>query len=212
MAATALCPKCRTANQVIGEMVDGEVWVDLRGTSKDKIDGTYWLHKENPGVERLALLKCGRCSLNYVAYWDFHDQHGETLWPLLVPSVPDAVPDRVAEAFRDALIAQAAGSKIGALMAGRATLERMLRDKGASGYKEMVEKGIITHALYGVADQLRLWASVAGHTSIPLENFSPEEVQLVLDYLRTVLEAAYSHQAAADRFVAKTKALKAQGK
>ena len=95
-------------------------------------------------------------------------------------------------------------------MAARTALIRFLRDKNASSFKELVEKQIITPAIYGGVDQLRLWAAVAGHDDIDVEAFDAQEVEDILDYLATALEAAYTHQARVDKFAGRTKQLHSQ--
>ena len=95
-------------------------------------------------------------------------------------------------------------------MAARTALIRFLRDKQATSFKELVEKRIITSAIYGGVDQLRLWAAVVGHDDIDIDTFDNQEVADILDYLATALEAAYTHQARVDRFIERTMALKDQ--
>ena len=93
-------------------------------------------------------------------------------------------------------------------MAARTTLIRFLRDKQAENFKELVDKQVITPAIYGGVDQLRLWAAIAGHDDIEIDAFDDQEVEDILDYLATALEAAYTHQARVDGFVRRTKELK----
>ena len=104
----------------------------------------------------------------------------------------------------------AAGAKIGALMAARTTLFRLLRDKEVANFKQLVGQQIITPAIYGGVDQLRLWAAIAGHDDIDVDTFDDQEVEDILDYLGTALEAVYTHQARVDKYVQRTKALKDQ--
>ena len=104
----------------------------------------------------------------------------------------------------------AAGAKIGALMAARTALLRLLRDKEVANFKQLVEQQIITPAIYGGVDQLRLWAAIAGHDDIGVDTFDDREVEDILDYLGTALEAVYTHQARVDEYVQRTKELKDQ--
>ena len=132
------------------------------------------------------------------------------VWPLTSLPAPDSVPEKVKEAYEDARRAHAAGANIGALMAARVSLERFLRDKQASNFKELVERQVITPAIYGGVDQLRLWATVAGHDDINVDTFDDQEVEDILNYLGVALEAAYTHQARVDSFVRRTQELKTQ--
>lgn len=135
---------------------------------------------------------------------------GQVLWPLTSPKAPDGVPEKVKEAYEDARLAQAAGAKIGALMAARTALLRLLRDKDVANFKQLVEQQIITPAIYGGVDQLRLWAAIAGHDDIEVDTFDGQEVEDILDYLGTALEAVYTHQARVDKYVQRTKELQDQ--
>ena len=152
----------------------------------------------------VSIVECGACKQYFVT-------EGErAVWPLTSPPAPAGVPEKVKEAYEDARRAHAASAKIGALMAARTALIRFLRDKGATDFKELVDKQIITPAIYGGVDQLRLWAAVAGHDDIEVDEFSSQEVEDILDYLGTALESAYTHQARVDKFVSRTKELKGQ--
>ena len=130
------------------------------------------------------------------------------MWPLTNPPAPDSVPEKVKEAYEDARRAHAAGTNIGALMAARTVLIRFLRDKQGTSLKQLVERQLITPAIYGGVDQLRLWAAIAGHDDIDTDTFDAQEVEDILDYLATALEAVYTHQARVDQYVRRTKELR----
>lgn len=159
---------------------------------------------------KLAVVSCGACGEDFVAR--DHGGRTEALWPLSVPPLPEHLPPKIAEAYQDARLALAADARIGALMAGRTALIRVLRNKEASTFRQLVERGIITQALYGGADQLRLWANIVGHEDVEVETLEHEEVTTVLDYLGIVLEAIYTHQGTVNLLVAKTEELKDKGK
>ena len=154
----------------------------------------------------VLIVQCRACGREFVSARGAQ----RALWPLTRPAAPDGVPEKVKEAYEDARLAHAAGAKIGALMAGRTALTRFLRDKGATKLKQLVEQQIITPALYGGADHLRLWAGIAGHDDIEVDTFSDQEVEDILDYFATVLEAVYTHQDRVDRYVRRTRELKDQ--
>jgi hypothetical protein len=109
-------------------LVKGEVRRDYGGGFELK-EATYPV-STGKHYQAVMVIQCA-CGEEFVAR-DSGGSIGETLWPLLSTAVPDDVPKRVAEAYRDAATALAAGSTIGALMAGRTALIRMLRDKGTS--------------------------------------------------------------------------------
>ena len=56
----------------------------------------------------------------------------KAVWPLAADRAPENVPTVVAEAYHDAMLALAAGSKIGSLLAMRAMGDRLLRMREAS--------------------------------------------------------------------------------
>lgn len=153
----------------------------------------------------MSIVECMACSGLFVV------DGRRPVWPLTCPPAPHGVPEKVKEAYEDARLAYAAGAKIGALMAARTTLIRFLRDKNASNFKELVDRQIITPAIYGAVDQLRLWADVVGHEDIDTDTFDAQEVEDILDYLATALEQAYTHQVRVDSFVQRTKQLKDKG-
>ncbi len=146
-------------------------------------------------------MECKACERHFVVVGD------RAVWPLTSPPAPEFIPEKVKEAYEDARRAHAAGANIGALMAARTVLIRFLRDKQATSFKHLVEKQLITPAIYGGVDQLRLWADVAGHEDIDVDTFDSQEVEDILDYLATALEAVYTHQARVDKYVRRTKEL-----
>ena len=154
----------------------------------------------------ICIVKCRACEREFISVVGFQ----RVLWPLTSPKAPDGVPEKVKEAYEDARLAHAAGAKIGALMAARTVLLRLLRDKEVANFKQLVEQQIITPAIYGGVDQLRLWAAIAGHDDIDVDTFDDQEVEDILDYLGTALEAVYTHQARVDKYVQRTKELKDQ--
>ena len=110
----------------------------------------------------ICIVECRACTREFVSRIEF----GQVLGPLTSPKAPDGVPEKVKEAYEDARLAHAAGAKIGALMAARTALLRLLRDKDVANFKQLVGQQIITPAIYGGVDQLRLWAAIAGHDDI----------------------------------------------
>ena len=149
-----------------------------------------------------SIVECASCGEQFLLV------EGKVVWPLASLRAPSDVPEKVKEAYEDARLAHAAGANIAALLAARTALIRFLRNKQASDFKELVDRQVISGALYGGVDQLRLWATVAGHDDIEVDTFDAQEVEDILDYLATALEAAYTHQARVDQYVRRTKELR----
>ena len=196
--ASVQCPRCSsyTANEPITMRGPVQPQND-RGRT---ISAYYELQ-----INAISIVECRACGRAFVVEWE------REVWPLSSPEAPSGVPEKVKEAYEDARLAFAAGANIGALMAARTTLVRFLRDKKASNFKELVERQIITPAIYGAVDQLRLWADVVGHEDIDTDALDAKEVEDILDYLATALEQAYTHQVRVDGFVQRTKQLKDKG-
>ena len=196
--ASAKCPRCSsfTPNEPM-TMIDVVTPAD---PARQRLVATFALE-----VEGISIVRCRACEQYFLVEFD------RVVWPPSCPPAPAGVPEKVREAYEDARLAHAAGAKIGALMAARTTLIRFLRDKNASNFKELVERQIITPAIYGAVDQLRLWADVVGHEDIDADTFDAQEVEDILDYLATALEQAYTHQVRVDGFVQRTNQLKDKG-
>ena len=187
------CPHCGT--YTYNQPIDARLDIPALAHVANSVPMTY---------NGLSLVSCLNCHLQFVVFI------GKAVWPLTSPKAPDSVPEKVKEAYDDARLAHAAGANIGALMAGRTVAIRFLRDKGVTDFKQLVEQRIITPALYGGVDQLRAWAAIAGHEDTEVGTFSDQEVEDILDYLATVLEAVYTHQARVDEYVYRTRELKGQ--
>ncbi len=154
----------------------------------NQVEYSYSLTAQYPVTSGgISAVQCKACEREFLV------EGWRAIWPLRSPSAPAYVPEKVKEAYEDARRAHSAGANIGALMAARTTLLRFLRDKDAANFKQLVERQIITPAIYGGVDQLRLWAAIAGHDDIDVDTFDPQEVEDILDYLGTALESAYTH-------------------
>ena len=193
--ASVKCPYCGVLTVNTPIVVQREV--NPVNRTKTPLEALYPLT-----VGNVSIVDCGSCERYFVV------EGLRAVWPLTSSPAPDNVPEKVKEAYEDARLSHAAGAKIGALMAARTALVRFLRDKQAGTFKELVDKQVITPAIYGGVDQLRLWAAIAGHDDIDIDAFDDQEVEDILDYLATALEAAYTHQARVDGFVQRTKELK----
>ena len=159
-----------------------------------------------PGLSSaLSLVECGGCEK------DFLILNNRAVWPLSVPPTPEGVPPKVGEAYKDSRTALAAGAPIAGIMAARTTLIRMLREQGVSQFKELVDKQVLTPTLYGGADQIRGWAGVIGHDDIEVDELQRAELEDLLDYMATVLEAVYTQPARVARFARRTGELKQGG-
>lgn len=166
MTARVKCPDCDSWNPAVPIEVSGRV---SRRTSDSHnfVDAFYpVVYPFHPSI---AVVQCGGCDSKFVALI-YGSSRAESVWPLANVNPPDGLPQTVKEAYQDARLALAAKSRIGALLAGRAALERMLGEKGASNFENLMEKNIITPALYGMADQVRLWGILAAHTDVPFGN------------------------------------------
>ena len=195
--ASVKCPHCSayTVNRPV--VVQSKVEPVQR--TQSPLDARYPLILGN-----FSIVECEACREGFVVVGQ------RAVWPLTSPPAPDSVPEKIKEAYEDARRAHAAGANIGALMAARTALIRFLREKQAASFKELVEMQVITPAIYGGVDQLRLWAAIAGHDDLEVDTFDSQEIEDILDYLATALEAAYTHQARVDQYVRRTKELSDQ--
>ena len=185
--------------------MEGRTW--KRYADSVNFDSAHYYVQTGEHSGNIAVVECGGCSGHFVVT---HGYSPKVIWPVAGTNVSEDISKRVGEAYKDARLALAAGSKIGALMAGRTTVTRLQRDKDVSSLKELVEQGVLTPALYGGADQLRLWAGIIGHEDISIDDFTQQEVEDVLNYLGVVLEAVYVHQGIVDKLVKRTEQFKDQ--
>ena len=159
---------------------------------------------ENGFKVLIGVIQCGSCS-RLLAIDDY-----KVVWPITTTPPPEGVPEIVQESYKDARLAHAAGANIAALMAGRITLERLVRDQKASNYKDLAERQIITPTLFKAADQIRRWANFVGHEDLDPGTFNSEEVEEILGYLGTVLEAVYTHPARVAALARRTREVQQQ--
>lgn len=205
MSRSVVCPHCGTLTPNLAMTTLGEVQIDgSEGPFSRTREGMYRLITHD-GTH--AIVACQACERPFtVELWSAGVVR--RVWPLRSRSAPEHVPPKVAEAYNNARLARAVGADLAALMAARTVIVRMLRDKLAAQLRELAERQLLTPALYGAADQVRLWAGVAGHDDIESGELKADEVLSVLDYLHLVLEAVYTHPEEAARLAQRTTELK----
>ena len=161
-------------------------------------DGVFGTTMRWGGIQ---LVDCAACALTIVV--DVSDR--KVVWPLVAERPPKGVPPVVEEAYRDAMLSLAAGSKIGALMSMRTMGSRLLRDIGLSKFSQLAGKGVITQSQYVALDQNRLWANVFGHEDVPTGQIDLSDIAELFQFVRTILETIYTQPKIADRFAEMTK-------
>ena len=147
--------------------------------------------------DSIQVVECAACTEEILV----EIASGKAVWPLTANRAPEDVPSVVGEAYHDAMLALAAGSKIGALMAMRAMGVRLLRDKGIGTFSQLASKGIITQAHYDVLNQNRLWANVFGHEDISTDRIDLVQIAELFKLVGTILETIYTQPKAVERFV-----------
>ena len=149
----------------------------------------------------IQIVKCAACGEEVLV----ERSSNKVVWPLPADHPPEGVPPVVGEAYRDAMLALAAGSKIGALMAMRAMGDRLLRERRVKTFSQLACKGVITPSQYGVLDQNRLWANVFGHEDIPTDRIDLVDIAELFQFVQTILETIYTQPLTAKRFAEMTK-------
>ena len=187
--ASVQCPHCQAFTTLTPLRVVGTAHVlDLNMNNKDR-QSTYPL---TDGEH--TIVTCGACDRTFFVVDEMYSDEGLQVWPPLSRATPDNLPAGAHAAFRDASLAESVGSTIGAFMAARTALERMLRDKGMSRFSDMVPD-LITTTMYGAADEVRLWANLLTHEDVDAADITPEDVAEIMEYLSTILEVIYTQPA-----------------
>ena len=172
--------------------------IPVRRDGYDAGGKTFWATMISGNIQIVECAACGEEILVEKA-------SGKAVWSLASVNAPEGVPHRVAEAYRDAKLALAVGSKIGALMAMRTMGVRLLRDKDFKKFSQLSDNGLITPAQYGVLDQNRLWANVFGHEDITTDKIELIDIAELFQFVRSILETIYTQPKIAERFPDMTK-------
>lgn len=194
--ATIRCPHCECQIPLTPKMAAGQIytWAGMRvrgeideegAVVKQTVDrnltGYYQLDGSN-----YRIVGCIECSKEFVVQ----------KWPPVVVSplprisAPSEMPDDIRRVFLEAKMAHAAGAETAAILAARTALIRMQREQ-ESNIDKLAEDRKITRLLAHQANELRLWANVAGHDELPAEIPSPEDVGQLLQYLGELFDTLY---------------------
>lgn len=200
---TVQCPYCKIHLQLKPKLASGyvrtskglnvsgtldEATVSVKPSPPSSYDGNLSAYYELEG-QAYTIVECIECRKEFVfSRWDPPSQ---VIAPLPDPSVPEELPAPVREAMIHAKKAHFVGAEIAAIMAGRTALTRMLRDSGASKFKDLVDQGKLTPLLYAQADEVRGWANLLAHADVPEDAASREDAELLLAYLDFVFDAIY---------------------
>ena len=161
-------------------------------------------YPDGPPVEHgtiYEVLKCPACRevLLRSYFWnDMMESEGDVTFRLLYPydaRMPLGLPEPIEKAYRAAIKVKSIDANAFGVLVGRA-VEMVCSDRGASGdtlhkkLKDLAERGEIPTKLVDVADKLRALRNVGAHAE--LGELTPEEVPIVEDLCRAILDYIYT--------------------
>ena len=162
------------------------------------------------------LLQCAACSSVTLRryYWhDFLDPDSieiQQLYPA-ASRLPEGLPAKISKAYEDALQVRSVNPNAYGVLSGR-VLELVCIDRGAAGrflgnkLADLASKGEIPAKLVDIANGLKDLRNVAAHAV--LGELTAEEVPILNELTRAILEYVYSAPALAARAEARLAALR----
>jgi len=153
----------------------------VKQTVDETLSGKYQLDGSN-----YTIVACIECLKEFVVQ----------KWPPVVVSpvprvsAPSEIPDDIRRVFLEAKMAHAVGAETAALLAARTALIRMQREQ-ESNINKLADDGKITRLLAHQANELRLWANIAGHEEVTTEVPSAEDVGQLLQYIGELFNTLY---------------------
>lgn len=206
--------KCRHCGNYAPMNIAASYYLSTKSETYDPENECY---NPEPGegytYELLLCLACKKVTLREYFEHDFmatEDIKPETLYP------PQGVklfclPSSIQKAYEAALKARAIGANAYAILLGR-MLEVVCEDRKVKGdnlydkLKALAEKGEIPNNLVGVAHGLRMLRNIGAHE--PLEGLSSDEIPILDDLSKAILEYIYIAPALAKQAEERSKRLK----
>jgi hypothetical protein len=165
------------------------------------------------GDTNYAILDCHACGGRFMAKMHrYQDDNWVPVYPIPQSKVADEIPEPVKDEFKEANLCFAVGAYRASVATCEIALEALWRLQKCKGLNDLKDRGIISESLFNRATEVRLWANIAKHETLP-DAINPEDAEEILRYLGAILESIYVEQARLDALKQKREAIdKGKGK
>jgi hypothetical protein len=207
--------KCRHCGNFAPMNIVASYYLSTKPEPHDPLEEYYDQYAPNQGYnyELLLCLACEKITLR--EYWehdciDPEDIEIETLYPAQGVKL-FYLPPSIQKAYEAALKARAIDANAYAILLGR-MLEVVCEDREVKGNRlidkleALAKKGEIPNNLVGVAHGLRMLRNIGAHE--PLEGLSSDEIPILDDLSRAILEYIYIAPTLASQAVERSQRLK----
>jgi hypothetical protein len=209
-----VCPHCSTATSFSPVLLRGQgillsdsnpQWKAYKLVDFPAVtDENYVEIKDN----LYAILECQGCYKWFVAK---REKYGSNEWSAVYPiphkAVAKEIPQPIKRQFEEACLCLAIGAYTGCLLMCRTAFISLQRKEDVPNLQTLKDKGSISSMLYQQANEVRLWANMAGHDDIP-ENVCREDAEQLLFYTEALLNAIYVEPKLLENLTQKRKQIK----
>ena len=184
-----VCPLCGDATSANPLMFDAKVRVGKGGNTWAIEEGqAIGVTPEVVGEPTYGIMECQSCERRFVAEQKYDGW--VAVYPIRRERVDKDIPEPMRAEFEEAGVCFAVGAYRGCASMCETAIEALWREQGASGLKELKEKGVISEGTYKRANEVRLWANVAKHELIP-DVVEEEDAEQLLTYVGIIMNAVY---------------------
>ncbi len=184
--AARLCPHCDTRSNFNDTMMNAH---------------THWGKEAERFEVAVDVLSCQNCDGVVISFRKFFTERGWKEWlsyPVSLPKVDKAVPDKVAADYVSAVNCLSIGEHKAAVTMFRRSLQQIMIDKNAKGSRlydqidDLATNGIITEDLKNWAHEIRLWGNEGAHPSKDgLDEVTEKETTEVKKFLESLFQYIY---------------------
>lgn len=214
--AKLICPHCGAFTafspaQVLGKgVLIGRSHEDYTEWGKVQVSAII-PHDYDNSDHVYAILVCRACEQYFIAERKEYADDWLAVHPIQHKVVPDDIPPPIKGEFEEAALCFAVKAYRACVSMCQIALEHVWQEQHISGLAELEAKGIISSALYGRANEIRLWGNLEKHQLI-MDKVLGEDAEQLLGYLEILLNEVYSEPGHLDRLAKKRKALNKKDK
>lgn len=185
-----VCPRCSVYTAPVLGRFEAQVLQKEYGRfhyETGEADAAIPYHE---GVPSYGIMICQACENYFVA-----EQTSRENWVAVYPLQHKPAAKEILEPIRgevdEANLCFAIGAYMGCLLLCRTVLIALQRQQEVGNIKELKDEGIISEKMYLQADEVRLWANIVGHEDIDPKVIGKDDVEQLLTYLESIIDAVY---------------------
>ncbi len=210
--ARLVCPHCDTPTPFTPIFISHDYVLSYVDGTEEAATNPRVIKAEMPQYAKgikYAILNCQNCDCCFVAM-ETYSATWHSVYPIQHKVAPEEIPQPIRGEFEEASLCFGIEAYKACASMCQIALEHLWHEQKTSGLAQLKADGIISSALYGRADEIRLWGNLSKHELI-VDPVSKEDAEQLLGYLEIILNEVYVEPKRLDSLAKKRKELEKEG-